>query len=127
MSSRPSSTKLRREVFDANKWTCSLTGRVMLTCHICGLPIDPVRENWDAEHIIRRVLSNDDSLENVKPAHAGECHKVKSATDIREHAKGRRTRDKHFKIERKRKKQWSMPGWKYNWATGRKEKIGADE
>lgn len=99
MTSRPSSTKVRRECFDAHKWTDKLTGRVMLTCHLCKGPIDPVRDRWEAEHTIRRVLSKDDSTANVLPAHYA-CHKPKTAKDVQENAKGKRVRDRHFGIAR---------------------------
>ena len=116
---RPSSTKVRRECFDAHKWTDPVTGRIMLTCHICGLPIDPVREKWEAEHVIRRVLSNDDSTANVKPAHPNGCHSAKTKIDNAENNKGKRVRDKHFNIERKAGFRKAPNGFKFNWKAGR--------
>ncbi len=103
--SRPGSTKVRRACFDAHKWADEL-GKIWLTCHICQEPIDPAREKWDAEHVIRRVLSNDDSTANVMPAHKDGCHKEKTARDISENAKGIRVRDRHFNI-----KQSNGFGW----------------
>lgn len=123
---RPSSTKLRRQVFDRQKYQCQLTGRILMTCHICGFPIDPVREKWDADHVTRRVLSNDDSLANVLPAHEN-CHKEKTACDVRAHTKGKRQSNKHFNIERKHRRSWRPPGTKHNWATGRLERIEAED
>lgn len=124
---RPSSTKLRREVFDTFKYTDELTGKILMDCHLCGHPIDPVRQEWAADHVIRRVLSGDDTIENLRPIHE-KCHRgIKTPQDIRENAKGKRVRDKHFKIEVKRKKQWKPEGTRFDWSTGRYVKIGADE
>lgn len=118
MSARPSSTKIRRECFDAHKWTDQGTGRTMLTCHLCGGPIDPVREKWEAEHVIRRVLREDDSPRNVMPAHAVLCHPAKTAKDITENAKGKRVRDQHYGISRP--KGFRRPkGAKFDWSQGR--------
>lgn len=127
MTDRPSSTKLRRQCFDANKYQDALTGRIMLTCHLCGLPIDPVREDWEAEHVVRRAASNDDSVANLKPAHVS-CHAVKTAQDVRENAKGKRASAKHFGIERKRSSFRKKPaGAKFDWSQGRYVMAGDDE
>lgn len=116
---RPSSTKLRRECFEANKLVDE-NGKVYMICHITGLRIDPAKDEWDAEHVIRRCLSGDDSASNLKPA-LREHHKQKTADDVRENAKGKRIRDKHFGVERKRSRLRKPPGMKYNWAAGRYE------
>jgi 5-methylcytosine-specific restriction endonuclease McrA len=102
VSRRPSSTKVRRECFDRWKYADPLTGRMMMDCHICGAQIDPGKNpnGWEAEHVIRRVLSEDDGVENVRPAHT-HCHKPKTAADLRENAKGRRVSDRHFGIKRR--------------------------
>lgn len=125
MSARPNSTKVRRECFDRNKFTDPVSGRVLMTCYLCGLPIDPIRQKWDAEHVVRRVLSNDDGPGNVLPAHV-ECHKPKTADDIREHSKGVRTRDKHFGIVRKQGFRKVPEGYAYSWKAGRVVKIGEE-
>lgn len=106
MNRRPSSTKVRRECFDRCKYTDPVTGRIMMTCHICGLPIDPVRQKWEADHVTRRSLKGDDSPSNILPAHKTDCHSEKSRRDISDHAKGVRVRDRHFNI-----KQSSGFGW----------------
>lgn len=98
---RPSSTKLRRECFEANKWQ-GADGRWYLTCHICKGHIDPAREPWEAEHSIRRVLTRDDGPTNVRPAHTKGCHEEKTKRDISENAKGKRVSDKSFGIVRKK-------------------------
>lgn len=97
---RPSSAKTRRACFEASKITDD-TGRIYMICHICGGVIDPAREKWEADHVIRRVLSGDDTASNLKPAHY-KCHRVKSADDHSENAKGKRVADKHFGIDRKK-------------------------
>ena len=101
MSGRPSSTKLRRECFDRWKYVDEFTGRTLMDCHLCGTPIDPAKNptGWEAEHVIRRVLSRDDGADNIRPAHT-ECHKPKTANDNRENAKGKRVSDRHFGIKR---------------------------
>ena len=106
MSPRPSSTKTRRECFDRCKWTDPVTGRIMLTCHICGLPLDPARTKWEAEHVKRRALNGDDSPANILPAHEEGCHEEKTKADIRDNAKGKRVSDRHYNI-----KQSSGFGW----------------
>lgn len=121
MSNR-NSTRDRRVCFDANKWV-DAQGRTMLTCYLCQQPLDPAREKWEAEHTIRRILSEDDSPANLKPVHE-RCHKPKTATDIREHRKGVRTRDKHYGIKKKTGGFRKMPaGYKWDWAKRRAVKI----
>jgi len=100
MTARPSSTKLRRICFEANQQTDE-HGQIYMTCHICNGPIWPAKgDAWEAEHVMRRCLSGDDSAENLKPAHV-RCHKVKTAADVSENAKGKRVADKHFGIRKK--------------------------
>lgn len=106
MNRRPSSTKLRRECFDRNKFTDPLSGRIMLTCHICGLAFNPATTKWEAEHVSRRALKGDDSPSNILPAHKADCHSEKTRKDISENAKGIRVHDRHFNI-----KQSSGFGW----------------
>lgn len=105
MTARPSSTKLRRICFDANKQTDS-AGRVFLACHICSGVIWPAKDQWEVEHVMRRVLCGDDSESNLKPAHV-KCHRTKTIQDIRENAKGKRQSDNHYGITRK--------GWGGKW------------
>lgn len=118
--SRPSSTKTRRQCFDHWKYTDVVTGRIMLQCHICNLPIDPTREKWEAEHVIRRSVGGADDPENVRPAHVA-CHAPKTAVDVAENAKGKRVADRHYGIKQSRG-FYRPKGAKFNWATGRYEK-----
>lgn len=133
MDKRPSSTKLRRQCVETNRYQCPHSKRWLMDCHLCGLPIDLAlstgansQHAWEAEHVLRRVLSGDDGPENVKPAHV-DCHAIKTRRDNHDNSKGKRTSDKHFGIERKRKKQWRPAGMKFNWAEGRYVREGADE
>lgn len=110
---RPSSTKIRRACFDANKFICPLSKRVLMTCHLCGGVIDLVKDgpnSWEAEHVLRRSLGrgDDDDIENIKPAHVS-CHKDKTAEDVSENAKGKRVESNHFGFKKQRR---PMPGSK---------------
>ncbi len=96
---RPSSTKVRRDCFEAHKKTDE-DGHLYLVCYLSGGRFNPSTTAWEAEHVIRRVLKKDDTPSNVWPAHA-RCHKPKTATDITENAKGKRVADKSFGVKRK--------------------------
>lgn len=96
---RPASAALRRLCFETHK-RVDFAGRIYLLCHICKGPIRPASEPWEAEHIQRRVLSNDDSASNLAPAHV-KCHREKTRTDVAENAKGKRSSDRHFGIRRR--------------------------
>jgi hypothetical protein len=101
---RPSSAKLRRNCFSAHRkedgWG------TYMECHICGGRINPALDKWEAEHVIRRVLSQNDSTDNLMPVHTF-CHKEKTRVDVRENAKGKDASDKHFGVKRK--------GWGGKW------------
>ena len=97
---RPSSTKLRRELWDRYKYKHPITGRTVTDCHICGQPIDPAAGDlWDDEHVVRRALTGSDDISERKPAHR-RCHVEKSKIDNSETAKGKRTADHHYGIKR---------------------------
>lgn len=98
MSVPRNSTRIRRECFEAHRWTDPVSGRIMLTCWICTLPIDPARQRWEAEHSVRRSVGGADDPTNVLPAHA-ECHAPKTVRDIKDNAKGKRVRDRHYGIK----------------------------
>jgi 5-methylcytosine-specific restriction protein A len=98
---RPSSTKLRRECFDANK-RVDETGRIYLECHICHGRISVGSQSWDAEHVV--PFANSGTL--VLPAHTG-CHREKTKRDVSEIAKGKRVSDRHWGI---RQSSGVMPG-----------------
>jgi hypothetical protein len=69
-------------------------------CHLCHLPIDPVRQCFEISHDIPYEISRDDSDENCKPAHQ-RCHRVQTDTiDAPLIAKTRRQYQAHngFKV-----------------------------
>jgi 5-methylcytosine-specific restriction protein A len=99
---RPSSTRVRRECFEANKWTDE-TGHIWLTCHLCGGRLNPATERWDAEHPTPHANGGT----KVLPAHVS-CHKEKTGNDVSEIAKGKRQYDRHFGIDR-------PSGWNRRW------------
>ena len=105
MTPRPSSTKLRRICFDANK-TVDQFGKVYMTCHICNGVIWPAKDQWEADHVMRRALCGDDDVSNLKPAHY-KCHRTKTIQDIRENANGKRESDNYYGIRKR--------GWNGKW------------
>jgi hypothetical protein len=96
---RGEQAKARRACFETHKWNDE-GGKVWLTCYACNGKIDPAREKWNAEHIIRHVLTKDDRPSNVFPIHP-KCHAPKTAKDIAENAKGKRVSAKHYGITSK--------------------------
>lgn len=122
---RPSSTKVRRECFEINKYQCPLSKRWLMTCHLCGGVIDVIKDgpdSWEAEHTVPFATGGTEVL----PAHV-DCHKVKTARDVKEIAKGKRSSAKHFGIERKRSKLRKPAGMKFDWSAGRYVKVSADD
>lgn len=106
MTTRPSSTKLRRQCFDANRRTDE-HGKIFMICHICNGPIWPQKgDAWECDHVTRRVLCGDDDVSNLKPAHY-KCHRTKTIRDIRENAKGKRESDNYYGIRKR--------GWNGKW------------
>ena len=93
---RPSSVKARRECFEANRLRDKLG--VYMICHICGGRIDPVRQKWEAEHVIPHYFGG----EELKPAHENPCHRRKTHEEDRPAIqKSKNTADSHFGIKRK--------------------------
>lgn len=76
-------------------------------CHICGLPVDPVRSRWELDHIVPLANGGTDEDENLAPAHA-RCHLEKTVGDIGKIAKGKRMRARH--LGTKPPPQRIMPG-----------------
>lgn len=113
------SVKARRICFDAHKWLNHL-GHVRLTCHYCKLPIDPIKDRWRADHIHRFAEGGQDTAENLFPIHERCDADHKAPNDVREIAKGKRVRDRHYGIKRSsgtfRK---APPGFKYDWSARR--------
>lgn len=87
-------------------------------CHLCGEKVQ-VGEAWDLEHIVPWELTQDDSDDNVRPAHKS-CHKAKTADDVRGIRKADRAKAKH--IGAVKRGWWKPDGAKFNWQTGRYER-----
>ena len=64
-------------------------------CHICGLPVDPVHERWELDHIIPLAAGGTDGDDNLAPAHS-KCHLEKTLKDVERIAKAKRVRAKHL-------------------------------
>ena len=93
---RSGQAKARRECFDAHK-QADESGRIYLECHICGGRIDPAREAWEADHVVRHSVGGSDDVANIMPAHV-KCHRIKTSEDVRENAKGKRVSEKYYGI-----------------------------
>lgn len=64
-------------------------------CHLCGRKIQD-NEAWELEHIIAWALTQDDSDENLAPAHV-KCHKAKT------HKQDRPAINKAVRLDNKRR------------------------
>lgn len=64
-------------------------------CHLCGGKIKD-NEAWELEHIIAWALTQDDSDENLAPAHV-KCHKAKT------HKQDRPAINKAVRLDNKRR------------------------
>lgn len=78
------SKKDRARIFTANSGIC----------HLCDGKINGAVEAWEIEHVIPYALTQDDSDDNLRPAHV-KCHRVKTADDRQIIAKAERRRAKH--------------------------------
>jgi 5-methylcytosine-specific restriction protein A len=76
-------------------------------CHICELPVDPVHQRWELDHIIPLASGGKDDDDNLAPAHA-KCHLTKTINDVGKIAKGKRMRA--FHLGTKVPPQRIMPG-----------------
>jgi hypothetical protein len=93
---RQGQAKARRACFETNR-KADADGELYLDCYICGLPIYPAREAWEADHPIAHALGGTE----LRPAHV-KCHRVKTTTqDVPAIAKSKRVFDKHYGIKKK--------------------------
>lgn len=84
MARRSFNRKDRARIFTANGGCC----------HICKGKIG-VGEAWEIEHVIPYALTQDDSDDNLRPAHV-KCHKGKTHGEDRPRiSKAERVRAKH--------------------------------
>lgn len=107
MSQNRNSTKARRTCFDTHKKQDAQG--IHMVCHWCKQRIDPVRDEWRADHTRRHAEGGEESAENLWPIHTSCDVKHKAPQDTREVAKGKRYRDKHYGI---RQSKNPMPGSK---------------
>lgn len=114
------STKARRICFETHQWIGPL-GRLYLTCHMCKSMIDPVRQDWRADHIRRHAEGGEDTADNLwpicLPCDAGTDGKA--AKDTAAVAHGKRAADRHYGVKRPGGWQKRPEGYRYDWRTQR--------
>jgi 5-methylcytosine-specific restriction endonuclease McrA len=122
---RGNSEKCRRIVLETHGFLNRL-GRLCIKCVGCGVIIEAQRgSDWDAEHRKTVAEGGDDSPANLDPMCTA-CHDRKTNTqDIPRIAKGKQQRDRHFGVKRSAG-SFRRPGYRYNWKTGRYERIDTD-
>lgn len=105
---RGSNTKFRREVFDANRRVDDRG--IYIVCGMCGCRIDPVRDQWSADHEIALGLGGpDDGKTNGQPL-CEPCHGRKTGErDVPSIAKSKRVSGRHFGIKERRS---GFRGWR---------------
>jgi len=81
--------------------------RSIVRCAGCGKRI-PYRQDYEYDHEIPREISGDDSIANMRP-YCITCHKVKTASDARLIAKGRRIRGEKGRRNPNRKPRKKIP------------------
>ena len=100
MSRRSFSRKDRARIFALGKGCC----------HICGGKIG-VGEAWEVEHIIPYALTQDNSDDNLRPAHV-KCHSAKTHGEDRPRiSKAERMRAKHLGLWPKTKSPLKSRGF----------------
>ena len=95
-------------------------GRYM-SCHVCGLRIDPVRTKWRADHIRRHAEGGTESPDNLWPICLTCDGGVdgKAARDTSAIAKGKRMSGRHFGTQQKGRGFYRPKGVKFDWSQGR--------
>lgn len=103
-TSRPNLTdKQRREIFEYYNGVCHISNRL----------IDPVRDDWEIEHVVPIWAGGANDLENMRPA-LQEFHKEKTAEEATQRAKGNRIINKHNGFHRAKRPVMGSKksGWK---------------
>lgn len=93
MQKRKRRTVARREaIYAAHDWTC----------HLCELPIDPVHDRHELDHVTPLWCGGSDDDDNLAPAHS-RCHLEKSVGDLATKAKRDRidARNRQLKVAKK--------------------------
>lgn len=101
MANPRNSTRARRICFATHRTIHTLTGATVMICHVCRQYIEPVRDQWRADHIIRHAEGGEDTPENLWPICLG-CDAGKggkAANDTKEVAKGKRTLDAVYQLK----------------------------
>lgn len=93
--------KDRARVFEANGGKC----------HLCGGHIQ-AGEAWEVEHRIPWALTQDDSDENLRPAHV-KCHKIKTHQEDRPAINRAKRREAKHKGFARPAKTIQSPGFQY--------------
>ncbi len=78
-------------------------------CYLCGLPVDPLKQKWDCDHVEPRYFTGSDDLKEFRLAH-NECHKDKTREDIKIISKSKRIQQKELGV--KKKKSGGFRGWR---------------
>lgn len=113
------STRARRICFDAHRTTDHL-GRTILICHLNKCVIDPVRDEWRADHIRRHADDGEETAENLLPICKVCDVEEKAPQDTREVAKRKRIADRHYGIKRSSRGFRRRPeGFRFDWNIGR--------
>lgn len=80
----------RQAITPAMKIDC-LFFRSKITCAICDGTIWPPRDEIEWDHVQALIHGGPHDFTNIRPLHA-ECHKLKTAKDIKANAKVKRLR-----------------------------------
>lgn len=104
--------RVRRRVFDRENGIC----------HLTGSKIDPVRDQWDLDHRQALILGGEHRESNLFPA-LREPHRRKTAAEMKVKSKIANTRNKHLGIKKPSTFPKKPHGFKYDWSTGRYERI----
>lgn len=120
MSNPRNSTRARRICWNTHKTVHVGTGEQVMICWKCRCYVDPVRDPWRADHIIRHAEGGLETADNLRPI-CLPCDTGpdgKAAKDTREIAKAKRIAEKHFGVRERGRRP--MPGSR---ASGWKRKI----
>lgn len=69
MSNPRNSTRARRICWNTHKTVHVGTGEQVMICHECKQYIDPIRDQWRADHIVRHAEGGEDTPDNLWPIH----------------------------------------------------------
>ena len=90
-------------------------------CQQCGAKVGP--KLWQADHIVR-LRDGGENRENNLQVLCIPCHQDKTVGENKLGAKALKTKARHIGIKKKTALS-KKEGWKYNWQTGRYEKVSS--